>query len=262
MSIHTIVTHRKVDLDSVISVCAHLIRHNINMYEANILFSPDPIPEGATLIDIGPDKHPDGFSYCSSHFNDFLPPFLVSEVARVDAGEKSSILSAMIGALRRVNCPDLMIIRAFYPFVYGWSMMVEDERKADQIFDSIEKVEIANYRFIKYSGNKPVPGLSHLASRRGFVGSIYENGNNIGITRFPTFNKPDLRPIFKFVSSKKVTCRGRCFNHWFSHPNGFLLCWGSSKSPALVPPPITVDELIEIARDILYEGGGSICTGK
>ncbi len=73
-------------------------------------------------------------------------------------------------------------------------------------------------------------------------GAIYAQGFNLGVTRYPGRERPDLRKLEQFLSG------------WFVHTAGFLACWGSRKAPATKPPPAgtpqTQDELLALMRKV------------
>lgn len=101
--------------------------------------------------------------------------------------------------------------------------------------DARKIIEESNLRIVQFNGFKmavlpgegssPQLGIT-LNQELDVSGSVFQDGFDIGVTRYPGRTEPDLRKLEKYLSG------------WFIHSAGFLACWGSRKSPATSPPPV------------------------
>ena len=236
-----IYTHPYVDVDNVVATCAKLVTLGVNPKDADIRFvsaNTENVPEDAIPIDIAADKHPDGLSYTSSYFSGILPDRIINEVVEQDSTGRSSSrisLAFIISALRQVGLDDREIIAYLFKIIRGWIELMKIREKERENSKKAEFVKIGRYFFmIKDSGNK-FHGIGQKISRKSIKkpinGFLYIDRNNMGVYRYPMCKTPDF-------SCLKLP-------GWFSHPSGFLFCWGSKKAPAEKPPSISVLKFIE-----------------
>jgi hypothetical protein len=138
---------------------------------------------------------------------------------------------------------DQAILGAMVPVLRG---LIRLERQRERIESTVETspvVEVGPWRFA-VRDHSPNSFQSPSAPVTGeCVGMVYHEGFNLGVYRYPGQPEPDLHCLAPHVPG------------WFSHPGGFLTCWGSRKAPATSPPPggtpQTVEELIDLMRNVL-----------
>ena len=110
----------------------------------------------------------------------------------------------------------------------------------------IERSRIEEVGGLKFAllppGNTPPQVGIILNEEYDVSGSVYQTGHDLGVTRYPGRDEPDLRRL------------GERLPGWFVHSAGFLACWGSRKAPATTPPPEgtpqTQDELLSLLREV------------
>ena len=236
--IKTIVTHVNVDADAVVGMCGELHKRDLFPNETTCRFVPAAtkvVGENELAVDIQARKHGDADSYVGWQLVNDLPWYVVTEINQQDKyGSTESLIpiASIINAMKTEGQTDLEIVQHFYPAVVGWMSFKRLETEAEIIFEKLERVNIKGYNFILTKNNKN-HFVGKVAQREGITGSIFQSDTGWGITRYagPT-RKPDL---------SKLNLPG-----WFAHPAGFLFCWGSRKSPKVVPPPQfkNVDEFV------------------
>lgn len=126
--------------------------------------------------------------------------------------------------------------------IRGLQLLYQARRSAEVEAESVPIVMIGPYKFaILRGGSSPELGIT-LASQ-GIVGSVYVEGFNLGVTRYPGYAEPDLRRLAPHLPG------------WFVHSAGFLAAWGSRKNPAKEPPPEgtpqSSEELIDLMKHTL-----------
>jgi len=221
--------HIYVDLDAVLGACVELCRAGLEPDEKTVKFLPASakladISPGFLPVDIAAKKHGTGKSYVGNYLVGLLPKEVVNEVDQQDSQgwTLSQVpLSSVIAGLREAGKADLEIIQLFYPIVKGWMKIQQNREKAESEFRSLDKAQIGQYRFVITNGTESRQ-LGYWAMQSGIAGTIYWSPDGCGITRYPRSNVPDLA---------KLQLPG-----WYTHPNGFLFCWGARKSPAVMPP--------------------------
>lgn len=223
-----VVTHYNVDLDAVIGTCVELIQRGLN--SRNVRFATaatKTVEDWEVAVDIQARKHGKSASFVGAYCRDVLPQNLVKEVNIQDSGgEVPSLvpLTTVINALKAAGKSDRKIISAFLPIVKGMMVRHEQAGTAEKYFRQSEKIVIGDYKFLLMDMNEKFnPFVKGIAMKNGICGAIYRSKSGWGITRYPGFKKPDLR---------KLTLKG-----WFTHPTGFLFCWGSRKAAKKEDPP-------------------------
>lgn len=223
-----VVTHYNVDLDAVIGTCVELIKRGL--YASNVAFVSSAtvqVEDWQVAVDIRARKHGNAASFVGAYCSDVLPKNLVKEVNIQDSGgEVPSLISLtmVIGALKAAGRSDRKIVRFFLPIVRGMMIIHEREKSADTLFRRSEKIVMGDYKFLLMDmSEKFNPFVKRIAMRNGICGAIYRSKSGWGITRYPGFKRPNLR---------KLSLDG-----WFTHPSGFLFCWGSRKAIKKEDPP-------------------------
>ena len=139
---------------------------------------------------------------------------------------------------------DRELIRVMGRVVRGINSLWANRKAAEEVISRSRIEEVAGAKLAVFpDGLETSPEAGILLAERGIAGSIYRQGFNLGVTRYPGYTKPDFRKL------------GPKLPGWFVHPTGFLACWGSRKSPETRPPPTgtpqTQEELLELLRAVL-----------
>lgn len=122
----------------------------------------------------------------------------------------------------------------------GLQILYRGRQIARDLADRIETVSVGPWRFALVRGGAS-PELGIELNERGYVGLIYAEGCNLGVTRFPGRDQPDLRRLAPHLPG------------WFVHTAGFLASWGSRKSPKYVPPPAGTPQDVDQLAKLLCE---------
>lgn len=230
MTYTKIATHVSVDVDAVVGTCCELYRNLLIPNEGTVIFVPadtKSVEKGTWAVDIHARKHGKSKSYVGAYCKDLLPQQIVDEVNEIDSTGKSSSrvpLSLFMSALQNIGMTDLEIVQHMYPIVHGWIQLKKEWELAKEIVDSSPKIKIGDYRFLISMDNE-IRGLSVAGANAGLNGTIFWGDDGCGITIYPT------------DSQDRINLSHLQLEGWFSHPAGFLLCWGSRKAPKVCPPP-------------------------
>jgi hypothetical protein len=84
----------------------------------------------------------------------------------------------------------------------------------------------------------PIPLVGIIANELGYIGAIYQEGYNIGISRYPGRKKPNLAILEKHIKEKG----------WFFHPAGFLAARGTRKARSYSPSKYNTKDLAKLVR--------------
>jgi hypothetical protein len=180
-------------------------------------------------------------------------PALLAEVDEQDSTGRIArprySLGDMIAAIRaeglaeglRGHVLDVYVVEHGARLIRGLQRLYEGRQRARQAIDAggIEIVGVGQHRFAVLAAQTPQVGIE--LAQRGICGAIYEDGRNLGVTRYPGYSEPDLRTLASRLPG------------WFIHSAGFLACWGSRKNPATSCPPVgtpqNARELVTLLRD-------------
>ncbi|MBW7960707.1 chromate resistance protein [Patescibacteria group bacterium] len=276
----TIVAHLSPDIDSITSVW--LIRRFLPGWsEADIRF----VPAGTTLNREKPDSNIDvihvdtGFGRFDHHQtaahtsatrlvydflkkNDHLKKSQVIPLERMvdqitdfdhfgeayfpeaDADHYEFMLHKIIDAgIKSILKDDLKINEAVFPFLDAVLNIFVKKTSAEAI---IEKGFTFNSRWGKSLALETKnEETTKLALKKGykFVAKKDPDRGNIRIKTFPD-KKYTLKPLYEKIVSvdKKAT--------WFLHSSGNMLLNSSSKNPNFIPSKLTLNQLIEIVKNI------------
>jgi len=112
------------------------------------------------------------------------------------------------------------------PIVQALAQSERDKIRAEKEAEQITRITTpAGHTFAVLNGVQATPQLGVTLNEQGCCGAVYRDGLNLGVTRYPGRDEPDLRLLADHLPG------------WFIHPAGFLACWGSRKSPAETAPP-------------------------
>jgi hypothetical protein len=118
--------------------------------------------------------------------------------------------------------------------------LIGNDRQAAEASADASRIEpVGPYRFAVDDGGGLGPMTGIDLAERGVTGLVYCDGSNLGVTRFAGRANPDL------------CWPAPALPGWFSHPDGFLACWRSRKSPAAGPPPVGTPQNVEAMRAML-----------
>ena len=234
-----IVSHFNVDLDSVFGICIQSKLNNISL--DNVKFvgaNTDKVADDEIPVDIVAEKHGIvGKSYVSSHFPEKLSKNIIDEIDEQDSTGKSSArvpLASLIAGLRFNGMKDQEILKTMCPVVDGLMKYKELEDQADVQLKKSKIVKIGKYKFLRSIEGDVNPILGIKANEMGITGAIFQDKNNLGITRYPGNVEPNLATLKSKLGEriKEKGCSADEVNDWFAHKDGFLFSHGSRKAPA------------------------------
>ncbi len=256
-----VVVHPYVDLDA----CACVALAGVDPQEVGFLpASATRLPEGlarARVLDhelgLKGRRDPDGTVHAAAlsmpEAADVLESDLLAEIDEQDRSGRVErprfSLGTILAGLRQEfqaggladEALDRAILRVMVPVLRGL-LRLERQRCQSAKRDLLTLVEVGPWRFAVHdaTGSSPLPQASSPAE---CVGIVYHEGYNLGVSRYPGQKEPDLHRLAPYLPG------------WFSHPGGFLTCWGSHKAPATSPPPAgtpqTIEELVTLMRNVL-----------
>lgn len=193
---------------------------------------------------------------CSMPEADMADPLLLDEADEQDSIGKvlnprfslASILSAVRSeaserGLRKTDL-DREVVRIMSRIITGLNLLNAKRQEADvAINGGVRIVEIASLKFAILPQGETSPQIGMVLNEKyNVTGHIYAQQNNVGVTRYPGRNKPDLTKLKSYLPG------------WFIHTAGFLVCWGSRKSPAKTLPPKGTPqnqaELLSLMREV------------
>ncbi len=252
-----VVTHLMVDLDAVMSVAAyaHLIGRRVK--DLAISFVPagiDKAPSGMVGLDITAGYK--GLPFSAFEGVVSLMPLedrqalrnLVSHVTRHDRGdfyklEDASLaigtIGTMIKLLRSSGSSDLEMVelgeRIFLSHLSAGRLRVAAERTFEREAQWYGKV-------VLLPKDRKGPHSS-IAYEKGAELVVYQDGHNLGVA---------ARAGSKFHLGKLL--EGKIPEGFFVHPEGFLVAWGTKKSPAQTPAPISAEALATLVAEQIKGG--------
>jgi len=254
-----LVTHPNIDLDAAACIAAIEVDvEDVEFVSASATELPSEL-KGARVVDhplgVKGKKDADGTQHSAfaslPEVEDIRDGNLVRMVDEQDSGDGSSGLGGIIAATRRYYITkglsgedlDRAILRCVIPMLKGYLIGERALSEARRAAHQIPIITIANFKMAIINNQEFVPMLGQvLGGEMGCVGSIFRDGFNIGITRYPGNAEPDLRRLQEHLPG------------WFIHSAGFLVAWGSRKAPAKEYPPEgtprSPEELVEILRDV------------
>jgi hypothetical protein len=193
---------------------------------------------------------------CSMSESQTADPLLLKEVDEQDSTGKivhprfslASVLAAVRSeaserGLRGANL-DREVVRTMSRIITGLNILNAKRQEADNTINGgVRIVEIGSFKFAILPEGETSPQMGIVLNEKyGVTGHIYAQQNNVGVTRYPGHDKPDLLKLKRHLSG------------WFIHTAGFLACWGSRKSPATVMPPEGTpqnqEELLALMREV------------
>lgn len=275
----TIVTHIFPDLDAITS--AWLITRFLPKWEeAEIAFTP----QQKNWNDIAPDSNPNVL-YCDTGYGKFdhhqikertcaskrvydyllMMDYISSKIeaplgrivhyvtdidnfGEVHFPEPTSdryefCLHQLITGLKKKGLADLALVQAVFTLLDGVLQLFIYKIKAEK---EIEK----GFVFQSFYGKSLAMNSSNdeamrLAQKMGFSLVVMKDPQK-QFARIKTLPNPklDLTPVYDKI--KKIDTKG----YWFLHIMKNMLLNGSSRTPDAIPTPLTLQQLIEIIREV------------
>lgn len=154
-------------------------------------------------------------------------------VARVPLAR---VFSALRTSLRHTGFQgeelDRALLRHWSLLIRGIAIQEDRRQRAIAVVDTIPTVPIGPYT---WAIPRPpfVSSIHQLLMQRGVTGYLFKNAQTFGIYRYPAHREPDLSILAPHLPG------------WFLHPDGYLVCWGSRKSPRTDPPPPQTPQSID-----------------
>lgn len=173
-----------------------------------------------------------------------IPEDLINEINEQDTKgrvERPAFgLGMVFAAFRKSGMDDGKLFETFVALFDGIREMYLARREAEDIVSNrVPLITASGHKFLLLEGGgNPMVGI--VANEEGFCGSLFADGNNLGVTRYPGHDSPDLREL-----KGKIEEEG-----WFFHPAGFLAARGSRKSPATSPSKYSIKELADIVATL------------
>lgn len=138
---------------------------------------------------------------------------------------------------------DREVIAVMSRIIRGLNLLHQAKADSLEVIEQSRLEEIGGYKFAVLPPGETPPQVGIILNEEfDAAGAIYESGFNLGVTRYPGRDLPDLRKLQPYLPG------------WFVHTAGFLTCWGSRKSPATsYPPPGTPQtqkELLALLRRV------------
>lgn len=265
MSRSRIVTHINVDLDAITCVVMASMKRK---EDPEVIFLPSGAPPEALegLGEVRVLDHPLGekgglekdgrrrAAVLSMPEISQADPNLLVEVDEQDSTGKVErprfSLARILAGVRAYHSArgargqdlDYKVLISMRPVIEGLCILYQEEREARKIAAEVTKAQIGPWTFAILEGETS-PQVGIALNEMGVVGAVYSQGYNLGVTRYPGREEPDLRLLEPHLPG------------WFVHSAGFLACWGSRKSPAQGPPPEgtpqNAEELISLMREVI-----------
>jgi hypothetical protein len=138
---------------------------------------------------------------------------------------------------------DREVVSMMSRIIRGLNLLYAARKSAHSVIADTRITEVGGVRIAVLPEGEIPPMVGIVLNEEYDVsGAIYKSGFNLGVTRYPGRESPDLRKLQPHLPG------------WFVHSAGFLACWGSRKSPATSPPPAgtpqTQDELLALLRKV------------
>lgn len=245
------ITHVSPDIDSVcVCLFGDIERLERASYEQK---------EGEHCYDIGTDDSTKGeFDGKKRHsaLKTFaeregidLRPDLLAEVEEQETTGKVEAprfsLSAILAAVKKFyKGDDLAVYEWAKSLILG--LQEQHEERAD-IEAEVARIEINDTYFLEtgekfgVSRGEHGPGLGVALNELGYSFVIYTQGYNLGISRYPGRETPDLSKLKPYLKG------------WFFHPANFLAAWGSWKNPETRPTPVGTPQTAEEVKKLMME---------
>jgi len=255
-----IYTHVSLDIDAASTVALLMMHLNTNI--ENVEFVPadweGPLQEKDIAVDISlgikginssafTEIHrglPEGdlkeaFKPLSKFINSYDKTGQWTSLYPIDkkTGKEVPTMLTVFHALKETADNDKELLAFWHIIIVG-------------IYQSYESLQIAKkqvrrvewpYPEVAVIRGKTKPQLCSLLFSKGAKFIVYEEGNTMGVMRSPdhwvnvgTLLKPH-------------------FPDWFHHPDGFLSCWGSRKSPKETPPNTSTERVTELVSTIITQ---------
>jgi hypothetical protein len=138
---------------------------------------------------------------------------------------------------------DREVISVMSRIIRGLNLLHQAKESAREHITRARIVKIGGFKLALLPPGETPPQVGIILNEEFDVsGAIYQTGFNLGVTRYPGRDEPDLRKLQPHLPG------------WFVHTAGFLACWGNRKSPATSQSPEgtpqTREELLSLVRRV------------
>lgn len=143
------------------------------------------------------------------------------------------------------NGSDQKICQRMIEFFDGWfRLSFEETYESEDVLESIKKV--GKVAILFQEKGKKFNRVRRTVFSSNFEAYIYVDGCDMGIiVKDPFRVRADDRRILKVIRKKK--------EEWFTHSKGYLISWGSRKSPAELPSQVNPFDLAEAFNQAWHE---------
>jgi hypothetical protein len=135
-----------------------------------------------------------------------------------------------------------------------FSGMLERGRARARAEVEADHAEVIDNGLVAIVRNPREVATNEILFERGVHVIVYVDGHNIGVVRERSqtvrMDDPALRAVVEAAGEEVGVGDGT----WFAHPAGFILAWGTRKTPATRPSRVIPDELARAAAQLLYDG--------
>jgi hypothetical protein len=152
-------------------------------------------------------------------------------------------LQQIISGMKRTGKTDDQLVMAVFPLLDGMVELFATKIKAEK---EIQKGFVFTNRFGKcIAMNTPNDEAMRLAQKMGYVLVITRDPQK-GTARIKTIpsEQYDLTPVYEKIKEKDTK------GYWYLHIHKNMLLNGSSRTPDVVPTPLSLQQLIEIIQNI------------
>jgi len=160
-------------------------------------------------------------------------------------------LASVLSAIRteaserglRGTALDREVVRIMSQIIKGINLNYQKRKAAQDIVAAARIEEVGGFRVALLPQAEVAPQVGIVLNEEHNVScAIYQQEFNLGVTRYPGREVPDLRLLKPYLSG------------WFIHSAGFLACWGSRKAPVTALPPAGTpqnrEELLALLRRV------------
>ncbi len=138
---------------------------------------------------------------------------------------------------------DREVVSVMSRLIRGLNIYHAKQAAARELLRNVHIEEVGGFRVAILPRGDVAPQVGIVLNGEHDVSvSIFHQGHNLGVNRYPGRDVPDLRQLAKSLPG------------WFCHTAGFLACWGSRKSPAISAPPKgtpqSQEELLAMVRQV------------
>jgi len=197
------------------------------------------------------EKFKDSLPEWAKYFVELADFSDTGKVLRLPAPAKYFHITGYINALRTCGWRDAHIIATVFIFLEGYTTMLQKLVEAEKLVEDVPIINLGNYKVAIVEGKLHTVNQT-LFEHKNVDFIIFRDGNNLGIVRNASTDRPDLNNL-KPILEKELRDKGKLeeLSEWFFHPAGFIVARGTRKHPAKTPSALTPQDLLELLTSIL-----------